>query len=63
MAGFCEFVPGADGRLMAVPKSTSFSNMDQAEFDRHYQNAVTQVLKLLPESCSEETIIEALSYA
>jgi hypothetical protein len=31
-AGHCDFVPGASGRMVALPRSIAFDKMDQAEF-------------------------------
>lgn len=31
-AGFCDFVPGMDGKPNAIPKSMDFDNMDEADF-------------------------------
>lgn len=31
-AGFCDFLPGLDGKPNAIPKSMDFDNMDEAEF-------------------------------
>lgn len=39
-AGYCDFVPGPDGRLVAVPRSISFANMDDVEFGRLYSDAL-----------------------
>lgn len=35
-AGWCEYVPGADGNMVAIPKSIKWSKMDDAEFDDHH---------------------------
>lgn len=49
-AGHCDFIANTEtGELIAVPRSISFANMEQEEFDVFYQNAVNGVLKhLLP---------------
>ena len=31
-AGYCSFVPGRDGNLMAIPKSISYKALDEVEF-------------------------------
>ena len=31
-AGYCDFVPGIDGKPNAIPKSMDFDNMDEADF-------------------------------
>jgi hypothetical protein len=31
-AGFCDFVPGPKGRMVALPKSIAWANMDDEEF-------------------------------
>lgn len=31
-AGYCDFVPGLDGKPNAIPKSIDFDSMDEAEF-------------------------------
>lgn len=32
-AGFCDFVPGPKGRMVALPKSISYDRLDQVEFE------------------------------
>jgi len=45
-AGHCDFMPDPkSGLLIPVPKSISFANMEQMEFDVFYQDAVNSVLK------------------
>lgn len=39
-AGHCEFVPGPTGRMVAIPKSISWSKMDDAEFTEHHRKVV-----------------------
>ncbi len=37
-AGYCDFVPGIDGKPNAIPKSLDFDSMDEAEFvELHHQ--------------------------
>ena len=43
-AGYCDFIAGEDG-MVAVPKSISFSNMDETEFGRVYQDTLTFICK------------------
>lgn len=49
-AGHCDFIANPEtGELIAVPRSISFANMDQEEFEVFYTNAVNGILKhLLP---------------
>jgi len=44
-AGHCDFIPGHDGKLVAIPKSISFANMDETEFNRVYQNVLTFIVQ------------------
>lgn len=32
-AGYCDFVPGPKGKMVALPKSISWASLDQAEFE------------------------------
>lgn len=32
-AGFCDFVPGPKGRMVALPKSIAYARLDQVEFE------------------------------
>lgn len=61
--GYCDFVPDGKGNLLAVPRSISFSCMDEAEFSNFHRRAIDAVLKLLPAGCDDKTIWEVLSYA
>lgn len=63
LMGYCDFVPDGVGGLVAVPRSISFSAMDEIAFDAFDRGAVGAVLKLLPAGCDENTIMEALAYA
>lgn len=36
-AGHCDFYPGPNGRMVAVPKSISFRSIDDAEFQEHHE--------------------------
>jgi hypothetical protein len=38
-AGFCDFIPGLDGKPNAIPKSMNFDNMDEAEFSELHRAA------------------------
>jgi hypothetical protein len=40
-SGHCDLVPGTDGRPVAIPKSIAFHQMDETEFNRVYQDALT----------------------
>lgn len=44
-AGWCDFVPGPDGVLCAVPKSISFADMDQTEFELLYSNVLDYICR------------------
>lgn len=37
-AGFCDFVPGTDGKPNAIPKSMDFDNMDEADFSELHRS-------------------------
>ena len=39
-AGWCEFLAGKDGNLIAVPQSISFGKMDEIEFSRLYSSVL-----------------------
>lgn len=43
-AGYCDFSESG-GRLVAIPKSISFASMDDTEFERLYQDALTFICK------------------
>jgi hypothetical protein len=36
-AGHCDFVPGPDGQMVAIPKSIKFSAIDDADFADHHE--------------------------
>lgn len=36
-AGHCEYVPGMDGEICAIPRSIAWSKMDDAEFEAHHR--------------------------
>jgi len=44
-AGWCDFIPGHDGNLVAVPKSISFGKMDETTFNRLYQDVLTFIVR------------------
>ena len=47
--GFGESVKLPDGRMIIVPKSISFANMDQAEFDALFDRAVELIVsRIIP---------------
>lgn len=39
-AGFCDFVPGPNGRMVALPQSIAFRSMDDADFLDHHERVV-----------------------
>lgn len=46
-AGYCDFVPGPAGRMVALPKSIAFEEMDEADFGE-YHAAVLRFLWTKP---------------
>ena len=46
-AGWCTYVE-RKGKLIAIPKSMSFANMDDTEFERLYQATITFIVKEWP---------------
>ena len=40
-AGYCDFVPGPNGRMVALPKSISWEEMDEAEFSELHAAVLT----------------------
>lgn len=40
-AGYCEFIQDSEGGVVAIPKSISFAKMDETEFNRLYNDALT----------------------
>lgn len=40
-AGHCLFVPGPDGRMVALPKSIAYDRLDDVEFAEHHSKAVS----------------------
>lgn len=49
-AGWYEDVPiSIDGRLVYLPLSISWEDMDQDEFERYYAEAVSATVRLLPQ--------------
>lgn len=55
-AGWYEEYITADGKLVFVPKSISWANMDQEEFAKFYAEAVTALAGMCN---SEEVVLEA----
>lgn len=43
--GYCDFIKHPEGRTVAIPKSISFGSMDETEFERLYQDALTFICK------------------
>lgn len=55
-AGWYEEHITADGKLVYVPKSISWAQMDQQEFDRFYAEAIVALAEMFG---SEEVVMEA----
>lgn len=36
-AGWCDFVPGPTGRMVAIPKSIAYDKIDDADFTEHHE--------------------------
>lgn len=36
-AGFCDYRPGTDGQLVAIPKSIAFDRLDDEDFAQHHE--------------------------
>ena len=39
-AGFCTFVPGPGGRMVALPKSIAWDRLEEADFEEHHRKVV-----------------------
>lgn len=39
-AGFCSFLPGPDGQLVAVPKSIAWEKLEESDFREHHLKVV-----------------------
>jgi hypothetical protein len=39
-AGHCDFVPGPRGRMVAIPKSIGWDELDDVDFQEHHEKAV-----------------------
>jgi hypothetical protein len=39
-AGHCEYVPAADGGLIAMPKSVAYDALDDVEFAEHHRSVI-----------------------
>lgn len=53
--GHCDFLPGRDGGLIAVPKSIAFAKMDQVSFDAFYDRCIDVIARhFLPGVDSDE---------
>ena len=39
-AGFCNFVPGPGGRMVALPRSIAWDKLEEAEFEEHHRKVV-----------------------
>jgi hypothetical protein len=53
--GHCDFLPGHNGMLVAIPKSIAFHKMDQTEFEAFYDRCVDKIARhFLPGVKSED---------
>lgn len=43
--GHCDFLPGKDGMLIAVPKSIAFHKMDQTAFEAFYDRCIDKIAR------------------
>ena len=43
--GHCDFLPGKDGMLVAVPKSIAFHKMDQVSFNEFYDRCIDKIAR------------------
>jgi hypothetical protein len=43
--GHCDFLPGKDGMLVAVPKSIAFHKMDQTAFNEFYDRCIDKIAR------------------
>jgi hypothetical protein len=65
-AGHCDFIPikrkdGTD--VIAVPKSISFENMDELEFQQVYEDSVRYIADcVLPYDCSPDELLDTLAW-
>ncbi len=48
-AGHYETIVGMDGKEYKIPKSISFANMEEADFDQFYSRVMQVILDRLPE--------------
>lgn len=39
-AGHCDFVPGPDGGLIAIPRSIAFEKLEEADFREHHRRVI-----------------------
>jgi hypothetical protein len=60
-SGWCDFIPGPDGVLIAFAKSISFAKMDDGEFERLYKGVLDFVF--LNMAVSESDINRLLEFA
>jgi hypothetical protein len=60
LAGFYDVVHSIDGTFRLEPKSISFSNMDQDEFERVYSKVVDVILGKILTSYSREDLDEVV---
>jgi len=61
-AGYCDFIQGHE-QLVAIPKSIAFHKMDETEFNRVYQDALTFICARYVDDSPERlaTILEFTS--
>lgn len=60
-AGHCDFVPHPiSGELVALPKSISFANMDQTDFESFYEAAIQGILKHVLKTMDRDSLDHAV---
>ena len=60
-AGWCDFLKYGD-KLVAVPKSISFASMDDAEFERLYQDCLTFICAKYVKDETPETLDQMMQF-
>jgi len=43
--GHCDLIPGRDGKIVAIPKSIAFAQMDQTAFEEFYDQCIEVIAK------------------
>ncbi len=62
-AGWYEDAPiEVNGKLVYLPSSISFAKMDQLEFDKFYNDAISACCRLLPHMDAEDLKNEVMAY-